>query len=269
MLFLFIASIFSQNDVSAHNNVVIVVDASGSMNDDMSGHRKIIVAKDALKSVLKEIPQDTFIGIICFGGSSGWVYPIGIKNEVKINAAIDSIWASGGTPLGEYIKKGADALLQQRKKQLGYGSFRLLVVTDGEANDTNLVDKYVPDVISRNIILDVIGVNMESKHTLAKYAHSYRSANNLQQLHTAIRTVLAEISITKGDPVDFTILEPIPDNVVLPIISAFSQNRDCPIGDVTALDSSKAGFSLWYSTLIVAGVAIPLIGVLYWLKKIL
>ena len=65
-----------------------------------------------------------------------------------LNGAIDSITSQGGTPLGEYMKQGADALLDARKKQFGYGTYRLLVVTDGEANDAGLVDGYTPDIIS-------------------------------------------------------------------------------------------------------------------------
>ena len=77
------------------------------------------------------------------------------------------------------MKKGADTLLKARKSQYGYGSYRLLVVTDGEASDPGLVERFTPDIISRGIITDVIGVDMNKAHTLATKVHSYRSANDL------------------------------------------------------------------------------------------
>ena len=76
------------------------------------------------------------------------------------------------------MKQGADALLDARKKQFGYGTYRLLVVTDGETDDAGLVDGYTPDIISRGITIDAIGVEMQSQHTLATMVHSYRSADD-------------------------------------------------------------------------------------------
>ena len=55
---------------------------------------------------------------------------------------------------------------------------QLLVVTDGEANDAGLVDGYTPDIISRGITIDAIGVEMQSRRTLANMVHSYRNADD-------------------------------------------------------------------------------------------
>ncbi len=179
------------------NNVVVVLDASGSMNSFMRGTTtvKMDAAKDALKEVLAQVPPDTHIGLLVFGGGDNkeWRFPLGPRDDNKIKAAIDRATPNGGTPLGRFIAMGTDALKDKRKKQLGYGTYRLLVVTDGQASDPEKVNVYAPSVISSGIRLDVIGVDMSGKHKLANWAHSYRSADDPQALKKAVADVFAEV----------------------------------------------------------------------------
>lgn len=218
------------------NNIVVVVDSSGSMNDPMTGTRtsRMAIAKTAMKSVLSHVGSDTNIGIVTFHDNvKRWTYPIGVKNDAQINAAIDAMHAAGRTPLGAYIKIGADALLKEREKQMGYGSYRLLVVTDGFADDAALVEKYVPDVLARGITLDVIGVDMQQDHTLASKASSYRRGNNPDELERSIKEVFAEISSTDGSDIDesFELIEPINEELASKIIKAFASSGNHPIGE--------------------------------------
>ena len=78
-----------------------------------------------------------------------WVYPLGPKDTQKLIAAIRLPQPSGGTPLGKYLRIGANRLLEQREKQYNYGNYRLLVVTDGEASDTDKVKHYTPEILNR------------------------------------------------------------------------------------------------------------------------
>ena len=86
------------------NNVVVVLDASGSMNSFMRGTTtvKMDAAKDALKEVLAQVPPDTHIGLLVFGGGDNkeWRFPLGPRDDNKIKAAIDRATPNGGTPLG-------------------------------------------------------------------------------------------------------------------------------------------------------------------------
>lgn len=236
-LFILPALVYADADQNVYyDNVVVVVDASGSMARAMTGTNidKMSIARDALKTVLNKVNDNTKIGIIAFGRvNREWVYPIDKKDTGKLNSAIDGIQASGGTPLGEYIKKGADALLQQREKQHGYGSYRLLIVTDGEASDSRKVEKYVPDVISRGIIVDVIGVDMANDHELAKVAHSYRRGNNPAELTKAIQATFAEVSTGNAADMDkaFDLIAPIPDELAQVIVKSFANSGNHPIGE--------------------------------------
>lgn len=136
------------------------------------------------------------------------------------------------------MKRGADALLEARKKQFGYGTYRLLVVTDGEANDRNLVEGYTPDIISRGITIDVIGVDMESEHTLATKVHTYRSADNPDSLRQAITEVFAEVSSADTGQADedaFELIADLPKQTASEMLKSLSTTGNDPIQDYTVM----------------------------------
>jgi len=223
----------------AADNVVIVLDSSGSMARPLpgAGTDKMTAAKAALKQVLSSVPQETRIGLLVFsakGVNDDWVYPLGPRDDTKLMQAIDRPMPGGGTPLGANLKKGADRLLEERAKQFGYGTFRLLVVTDGEAEDQKLVERFTPEVIARGIKVDVIGVAMNQRHTLATKVHSYRSANDPASLKRAIAEVFGEIGGLGNDVTGaeaFAELKPLPNEVAQAMIQALSSSGNQPIGE--------------------------------------
>ncbi len=247
-LFLLVAYLpfrLSAEDIYS-DNIVIILDGSGSMGDTMKsrpGSSKMAIAKQALKKVSELVPNETKIGLLVFEkhsvpGQYQWNYPLGTLERANLAKAIDKVEAGGGTPLGEYIKVGADRLLEERKKQYGYGSYRLLIVTDGEATDYQLMEQYVPDVIARGITMDVIGVDMADMHTLSKKAHSYRRADDPESLRKALSEVISEISgnVSGNALADtdeaFEILKPIPDEMALNMIESLAKSGSDPIGSV-------------------------------------
>jgi len=241
LVLLMASSVFGQDPTSAvyHDNVVMVVDGSGSMRDAWTGigEEKMALAKRAMKTVLSKIDANTQIGIVVFnGGNSTWVYELGPKNDAALIAAIDSIQTGGGTPLGTNIKLGADTLIAQRQKQFGYGSYRLLIVTDGAASgfgEESKMNEYTPEVIARGINVDVIGVDMGKEHSLAKIVGSnYRTADNPESLEKAITEVFAEVSKTgDGGAADFELLQGLDPNLAKEMIGALAKPQNHPIGE--------------------------------------
>ncbi|MCG9132371.1 VWA domain-containing protein [Candidatus Poribacteria bacterium] len=197
-LLIFSVQICSADDDIHKDNIVVILDASGSMQDKFSGDRtksKMEAAKAALQEVLANIPDGTQIGLLVFSGANihnEWVYPLGPKDTQKLIAAIRLPQPSGDTPLGKYIRIGANRLLEQREKQYNYGNYRLLVVTDGEASDADQVKHYTPEILNRQIRIDVIGVDMKTDHMLANVVDSYRKADNPGELVAAVSQILAE-----------------------------------------------------------------------------
>lgn len=217
--------------------VVIILDASGSMDAKMPGGvRKIDAAKNALQSVLTRIPETTHVGLLVFSGTNvpdPWLYPLGPRDNEALAKAISLPRPGGNTPLGRFIKTGADRLLEERAKQYGYGSYRLLVVTDGEATDGSLTEEYTPQIVARGITMDVIGVNMKQDHTLATKVNSYRRADDPAALKKALSEILAEVNVSDGDTTAaeaFDLLAPLPAELCGSMIQALAQVNNQPIG---------------------------------------
>jgi uncharacterized protein YegL len=239
------------------DNVVILLDASGSMKDPMSGPgrmQKMEAAKRAIAEVLGHVPQSTQAGLLVFSGShkqNDWVFPLGPRDDAKLIAALNRLGPDGGTPLGAYMKQAADRLLEQRTQQSGYGTYRMLVVTDGRADDDDqpLVDRFLPDILGRGIVVDVIGVAMEEDHPLAKRVHSYRRADDLPALRQAISEVFAEVGHDASSSAianeGYELVAGLPDDAVAPILASLTNTRDVPIGTREAEAPSDAPPSDW------------------------
>ena len=186
-------------------------------------------AKEALRAVLTTIHDGTNIGLLVFSGSNvnnHWIYPLGPKNNEALIKAINSPLPEGMTPLGKYLKIGADRLLEQREKQHNYGSYRLLVVTDGAATDHDKVQLYTPEIMHKQIRIDVIGVDMKQNHMLATVVDSYRRADNPKQLIKAVSDVLAEAASTgmdSGGENIFELISPLTEELALSIIDKMTK----------------------------------------------
>ncbi len=218
------------------DNVVLILDGSGSMNGPIGSKTKMTAAKLAILNALGSIAPDTQFGFIVFSqNTNGWAYPLGDFNREAVWNQIKNIEAGGNTPLGKYIKSGADRLLQQREKNFNYGTYRLLVVTDGEASDPDLMESYARELVNRGITLNVIGVGMKNDHSLKKLAHQYVAANDAKSLSQAVNTLLAEVSDTAQNDLNgespYEYLEIFPnDGAALEVIDALSTSGNQPLG---------------------------------------
>jgi ABC-type transporter MlaC component len=227
---LFVFACLFATTVNAADNIVVVVDNSSSMLETLKGERitRMDAAKAALHIVLNAVQPDAKVGILLLNPPE-FVVPLATINKNESNGKVDSIIANGSTPLGAAMKVGADALLDLRQQQR-YGNYKLLVVTDGEATDAALVDTYTPDIVSRGVRLDVIGLDLTS-HSLSKKVHSYRRATDTQSLNQAVIEVFAETSANNPDSsLDFDILAAIPDETAKEVVKAFAQPENRKIG---------------------------------------
>ncbi|MDZ4849046.1 MAG: VWA domain-containing protein [Pirellulaceae bacterium] len=221
-------------------NIVVVLDDSGSMRQQirMGGTRisRIQAAKNALSKVIQGLPDDAQLGILLLnnvGNKNPWLVPLGPLSTSDAMPRIQQIRADGGTPLGSQMKVAADALLDLRQKQI-YGEYRLLVITDGEATDAKLLAAYLPDILSRGLSLDVIGVDMADNHSLADRAHSYRRADDVASFEKALEEVFAE-SNTQTDERganDFELIADLPDELAEQALVALASPKNSKIGIV-------------------------------------
>jgi hypothetical protein len=226
-----------------HDCVVIVFDDSGSMDEDFGGQRRMEAAKRGLKVVLRSVPRDTWVGL--FALNAGWQYDLGPLDQARLDAVIDRMETNGGTPLARSIKAGADRLMAEREKQFGYGSYRLLVVTDGQETENNeAIETYPPEVRARGLTLDVIGVGIGQEHSLRRQSHTYRSADNPRELERAIREVLAERvdqSDQTGGGDAFALVAGLDPGVAQQAIVALGKMPNHPIGEQPPVASTGGG----------------------------
>ena len=193
--------LFDESDgvASTTSNFYFVFDMSGSMDEKCSGKRKIDGAKEAVTRFMKNIPDDVNIGLMLLGTRSGDDYaealPIASGNKEEFLRIINTLHPSGGTPLGEALLASVDKIVEQYKKQLGYGTYRIIIITDGEQTGIDL--KQPCNYLARHgfIGLYSIGLCMKSSHTLKKYSLSYRDANNFEELEQALVEATAESDV--------------------------------------------------------------------------
>jgi hypothetical protein len=188
--------------ISLARNFYFIFDGSGSMRDplgsdcggDQSFKRKLEGAKWAVAEFLKKVPEDVNLGLYVFdekhtGTSECNVLPLGPNNMTAFLQAINDVEAGGGTPLARAIQFGAEVLAQQKAKQLGYGEFRLVVVTDGLADDIPQAAEFATE---KEIPIYAIGLCIQEDHPLRQYAVSYRAANSFEDLAKALEATVAE-----------------------------------------------------------------------------
>ena len=274
--------------------VVIVLDDSGSMRDkmrtDQGKEPRIQVAQRALKKLVEQLPDNTQLGLLLMNGArneGGWLVPLGPLEKGKTIALIDQVRADGGTPLGRSMKIAMDQLLAARTSK-PIGDYRLIVVTDGEATDANVLNQFLPEIVARGIVVDAIGVDMKSDHTLASKSHTYRRANDAASFESALVEIFAESSqsqVDDGGSSDFDLIAALPDEFASEALAALSSMANQPIGlenessgstffpsssssgGSGAANKPKSGGNFWFVVAIVVFISIFLNGLLKSQKK--
>jgi hypothetical protein len=243
----FYTSLFSSfansEDELLKDNIIIVLDASGSMNESMGKTNRLNVAKKAIITVVQTLNQNSNIALLVFSGvnkPSDWLHPLGSLNLEQMNTNLRKLSPGGGTPLGAFMQGARKVLESQKKKQLGYGTYRMLILTDGHATDNKLVLQETPLILGSGIYLDVIGVAMNQSHALATKANSYRSAMDQNALMQAMKTVLSEVgnqANQKDTQETFDILEPLDHKMAAIMIKGLASNP----GDLKTMISQAPG----------------------------
>jgi len=189
-------------------NFYFIFDGSGSMNDqpdkqprgDQHFSTKMSGAKWAVHKFLDQVPPEVNIGLYVFDiEGQRELLPLQRGNREAFRKAIDEMSAGGETPLAEAIAFGAQRLKEKYQEQLGYGEFRLVVVTDGLASS---LPKAAIDAARLGFPIYTIGLSIKEKHPLRDFSVSYKAAENFEELAQGLEDTLAELP--DFDPMEFT-----------------------------------------------------------------
>lgn len=177
-------------------NFILIFDGSGSMGEsDCAGSsRKIDIAKKAVVAWSKSVPSDANLGLYTFHNQGVSTLPLASGSREAFMETIDRIYPGGKTPLAQAMLHAYRAFTEQGRRQLGYGEYTIVVVTDGIANDPEALQKTVDAILARTpIIVYSIGFCIGDQHSLNQPGRTiYTSADNPAQLQEGLQKVLAE-----------------------------------------------------------------------------
>jgi hypothetical protein len=190
-------------EASLTRNFYVIFDGSGSMSEALNKQcqgdkrfgSRLEGAKWAVEQFIPLVPSDVNLGLWIFdaNGNSERL-PLGHESRAQFLTAIQKTRSGGRTPLTESIEQAVNRLVEQRDRQLGYGEFRLVVVTDGEATGRPLTQA-VAYARERRIPIYTIGLCLGAQHELRKYSVSYRAADSIEALRRGLEETLAETSV--------------------------------------------------------------------------
>ncbi len=178
-------------------NYYVVLDGSGSMSDRecAGGATKMEAAKSALAEFAKSVPASAQLGLAAFDGAgTSERVPLGTGNRDHFLSAVRAVSANGGTPLRSSIGLGIEKLEEAARRQLGYGDYNLVIVTDGAASPGEDPGGVVAEVLGRSpVIIHTIGFCIGKDHSLNQPGRTlYRAADNPAELRAGLGEVLAE-----------------------------------------------------------------------------
>jgi len=178
-------------------NYYIVFDGSGSMDDiKCSGSdRKIDVAKRAFREFAATIPGSANVGLAVFD-ENGLNERLPLSQEGGLLAAelVLQVMPGGGTPLQDSVSLGLEKLKIQAARQLGYGEYHLVIVTDGEASKGQDPGEAVTELLANSpILIHTVGFCIGEEHSLNQAGRVfYQAADNPEELKKGLSEVLAE-----------------------------------------------------------------------------
>ena len=187
-----------QPDVT--RNFYFIMDGSGSMNEstgedcgdsDGAFSTKIAGANWAITEFLKQVPGDVNMGLYIFDHMGAEERaPLGPADHDKLLHEINEMRVGGRTPLAPAIMHATDTLVEQYKKQLGYGEYRIVIVTDGQAEHIPEAATYAAEY---GIPIYSIGLCVGPDHPLRTFSVSYWSADNFEDLAKGLKQTIAEL----------------------------------------------------------------------------
>ncbi|MBI5243874.1 MAG: VWA domain-containing protein [Elusimicrobia bacterium] len=112
-------------------DLVLIFDASGSMNESVQGGRKLDVAKDAMWKFVDSLPKNVNIGLVALGGYCSVTTLLPVKKSApaarqELKKAMAGLQANGSTPIGGALDRAAQLLAASKNKK------RIVAMTDGD-----------------------------------------------------------------------------------------------------------------------------------------
>lgn len=145
------------------NNVLLLIDVSGSMKDD----NKMVKLKKAVRRMIMMLREVDVLTMIAYNSSSWEVLPpTPVKENEAIVALVDSLKPTGYTNGVKGIESAYTSLFDQL---IPDGNNQLIIATDGKFNSSKFSEKDAVKLVKSNsdkgIVLSIIGFGEDKEAT--------------------------------------------------------------------------------------------------------
>jgi Ca-activated chloride channel homolog len=178
-------------------NYYIMLDASGSMLDRHcagDSPTQMHAAAQAIDAFAQAVPPEANLGLAIFNGIEiKELLPLA-KGHQQVGKIIAAVPPNASTPLAKAMQFTYDKLTEQAQRQLGYGEYYLVLVTDGIADRGQEPGPMIQKILQESPVqIYTIGFCIDERHDLNQPGRTvYHAADNPQALEESLRGVLAE-----------------------------------------------------------------------------
>ena len=166
----------------------IILDDSGSMGAD------IVPAKAAVIDALDAMEPGDRVAVLAL--NSGTILPFSTVSDARaaLPGRLAPIRSDGSTPLTSSIEDAMALLDSEAATLRGFGTYRLIVTTDGDADNGPALVRAIETLASRTPIqLTTIGIGIGGGHVLRREdLGSFVDVANVSALASALQAAVAE-----------------------------------------------------------------------------
>lgn len=192
---------------NSSTNLILILDASGSMWQKVEGEFKIVVARKVLKDLLGELPADSKVGLIAYGhrkkadcADIETIVPLAALDKAALGQKIDAIDPKGKTPITDAVKAAFESVRSKEEETT------IIVVSDGLETCGGAPCEAVEEAKKAGIkfVMHVIGFDLgkENVSELECAAQAggglYLSANNAAELFDALKKTAVTPEVPPG-----------------------------------------------------------------------
>lgn len=166
----------------------IVLDDSGSMGTDIEA------AKIAVTAALDAMKDDDAVAVIALNDGSILPFMPVADARIALPAPLARVFSDGSTPLTRALRLARQGLAEEAAKVGGFGTYRILVTTDGVADDGDALRREIEDIASQTPIqVATIGVGISGEHVLRRPdLAAFVSVSDISGLAGALQAAIAE-----------------------------------------------------------------------------